>query len=763
MKLADYVGLTAPNSQHVSLMVNDEYFGVYLSIENVDIQLFESRGNPAQDLYKALSHVARFTPLLNPSEIESVYETKLSERGSLDTLLNRFAFFHYSTLGSDVAELNRIIDVEDFIKYFAVMYFLCNHDGFSKNYYLWRREDNKYSIVPWDCDATFGNEAWGSYIGYESKKSFDELIEQSVFQHIIAVPEYRDRLLEFINYIVEDGYQFMEAQLSETYDLIRHDANLDTLRSGSIESFDWEWQRLFGFIEQRRNNLQGLDWFYRYNVSDLTFSPEYVDGSDSTCIFEVRIAESPIVARVAIMDSAFAEVQLNLNDRGENGDRIAGDLIYSREIYLNDYVLPLSFGVVVTSKEDDYFSHPPAGWHRLGEKRFPLPVLRRNLSPPVLGDLIFGDPVVDAIGNFTVSLTNIGDQSVDISSCQISIGSGYKRLMLSELDPIEIAQTIYIANHLEQASYYLPNVVFITGLYFVPALGDTIFLFSPGGNILAEKIVDNIESFNESASSVVINEINYKSDDDFDTGDWVELFTQQENIDLSNWKLTDSDSDHVYTIPDNTLLDPSSFLVIARNLKKFTEVHPGSDNVIGGFGFGFSSSFDDVKLYNEKGDLIDWVSYSSNVPWPDLSNEKGTLELTNSELNNLTAENWRASGKRFPLGTPGKVNYQNGSNHDYPDIVPVNDYELISVWPNPFNDELQILFSAPEKGIALFTLYDTNGRQVAKFSKFNISAGTYEVKIELSKSPHSSLSAGSYFLRIAGLSSDSFLQIIYLP
>ncbi len=764
MKLASSIGLDVPETRHISLMVNGIYFGVYVELENIDEEFFEQRDISEQDLFKALSHVARFTPLTEPFDIKEVYEPKIIGHGSLDTLGKRLAYFHYSPPGIDLNELNRIINIDNFIKYFAIMYCICNHDGFSKNYYLWRQNDNRYSIIPWDCDATFGNEAWGSYIGFEDKKTFDELVEQSVFQHMIAVPEFRQRLLQNIDYIVHDGFQLLEEYMHETFNQIRHDAYFDTLRRGDNDSFDYEWQRLHRFISQRRIYLQDLDWFYRFNVEEFTFEPEYLGDDDSNCRFEVRLEEVPVLAQVAILESNNAEVRLSLNDYGENGDRIAGDLVYSIEFDVSDYSLPISFGVVVSTQGDEYFTHPPAGWHRLGDMRYPLPVLNHKTNPPGSGDISFGIPEVDPAGTFRIPIINNSTFLKDLSGCQFRLGSGFRRLSIPQSTIIPPGDTLYVTNHLERAEYIFPGDEHISRFYYEPNEGDTLLLTSPSANVLAESIVNKILNFSDIPSSIVINEINYQSADNYDSGDWIELFTFKKNINLSHWKLTDSDADHVFIFPPGTYMDPNSYLIIARDIDRFEQVHTEVQKVIGDYDFGFSNNFDDVKLYDERGVLVDWVAYSNEGPWQSIPAQSGgTLELINPRMPNYAAVNWHVSGWGFPFGTPGAENSLHSYDRTHSDFVPLPEYTLLSAYPNPFNGRLFFIYSAPSAGTAKFKIYDSIGRQVSTFSKPNARAGYFKADIDLSKSSVSSLSAGSYFLQIESKNSKSYKQVIYLP
>ena len=61
------------------------------------------------------------------------------------------------------------------------------------------------------------------------------------------------------------------------------------------------------------------------------------------------------------------------------------------------------------------------------------------------------------------------------------------------------------------------------------------------------------EKYTGNEPFILINEINYNSSPDFNTGDWVEIFNNQNNpIDLSGWKLKDSNDENVYIFPVGT-------------------------------------------------------------------------------------------------------------------------------------------------------------------------------------------------------------------
>ena len=63
--------------------------------------------------------------------------------------------------------------------------------------------------------------------------------------------------------------------------------------------------------------------------------------------------------------------------------------------------------------------------------------------------------------------------------------------------------------------------------------------------------------------TVVINEINYNSNEDNDSGDWIELYNPNDSpIDLLGWVITDKEFENGYTFSENTLLQGGAYLIL---------------------------------------------------------------------------------------------------------------------------------------------------------------------------------------------------------
>ena len=83
-----------------------------------------------------------------------------------------------------------------------------------------------------------------------------------------------------------------------------------------------------------------------------------------------------------------------------------------------------------------------------------------------------------------------------------------------------------------------------------------------------------------SPGSIVINEINYNSNDDYESGDWIELYNPgQMEIDISNWVMKDDNDQHSFTMPDETVINGGSYAVIVGAVSYTHLTLPTSDLV----------------------------------------------------------------------------------------------------------------------------------------------------------------------------------------
>lgn len=247
-------------------------------------------------------------------------------------------------------------------------------------------------------------------------------------------------------------------------------------------------------------------------------------------------------------------------------------------------------------------------------------------------------------------------------------------------------------------------------------------------------------------SNIVINEINYKSSDFFDTEDWVELYNPANAaVDISGWKLSGSSNGDAYQFKTGTKINAGQYLVVCRDTAKFKSVRSESINITGNIPFGLSSDGETISLKDNNGAIADEVPYKPSGSWPVAANGLGsTLALVNPQADNSKPENWRASKD---AGTPGCINdvYFTGVKKI---STYASEFILCRNYPNPFNPATTIQYSIPSgmngrQDNVTLKVYDALGKEVTVLVNQPQQPGFYEVTFNASN-----FASGIYFYRL---------------
>ena len=261
--------------------------------------------------------------------------------------------------------------------------------------------------------------------------------------------------------------------------------------------------------------------------------------------------------------------------------------------------------------------------------------------------------------------------------------------------------------------------------------------------------------------NVVINEINYNSETNFDTEDWIELYNKCENpIDISNWVFKDGDDNHIFEIPAGTIINKDCYIVLCSDTSKFSLFYPLVKNRIGNFDFGLNSNGEKVRLFDKNRNIADSLTYDCNPPWPVDADGKGkTLSLENPNFDNSLPQSWLPSKSN---GTPGKINdvFTYIKKNEVP--AKSTNFILNQNFPNPFNPITKIEYSVPSNGTSQgvfvqLKIYDVLGNEVVTLVNGEKPAGTYEVEFNAS-----GLAGGIYFYRLENPLGSKSKKMIFL-
>ncbi len=165
------------------------------------------------------------------------------------------------------------------------------------------------------------------------------------------------------------------------------------------------------------------------------------------------------------------------------------------------------------------------------------------------------------------------------------------------------------------------------------------------------------------ASSVIITEIMYHPPVGFAPGttniidgddyEFLELFNAGTNaIDLNGAAFIDGIS-YQFVLP--TILNPGEFLVLVKELPRFTERYPWAvSSVNGEYGGKLSNGGETVTLVDASSNLLYSVTYNDSSSWPQLADGDGTaLQIVDVNGDPDSPANWCDSDLLY--GSPGAV------------------------------------------------------------------------------------------------------------
>ncbi len=743
MTLFQEMEYPAPTTQFISYIVNGQYFGVHVSVEQVDEFFLERNDRQASTLYKAERNGASMTPLVRYEDYFSSWEKRIGNPLDYTDIQLLFNKFMYWTNEDFLTLIGTEVDIDNILNYFAIEFFIVSYDCFTKNFFLYYNPDlNVYELFPWDNDAILGNEFRGNYHPeYASFYHNAPISNHILFQRLMENETWRDIFWNKIEHIRNTGVSFLNTQIDTTYARIRNDVYLDTNKICENHEFDAEIIRLHDFLEARQSFLEGFRYFERKTLYDMYCSSTNPTADNPRVQFNATVLEPQNISvrlirnlNFDVWGDHFTTSYLPLYDDGNHGDYLAGDLIYGNSIDINgssDEIIPYYF----KASGYDYPANGGFYLNYINTNTFAL--LPTEAAQNLDQNLRIGD--IYNIGNdYFVELCNLDSNSLNLSYHHLQAGPYFQHFILPEHTVLAPNDTLIVTTNEIMSSAIFNHHGSLGNFYFNIDLEDSIKVLAPDLSPVITKVCDEFTPFTASSPPIIINEINYNSSDEFETGDWVELYNPNNfPIELSSWIFKDEDDTHTFIIPEATIIESEGYLVLCGNESFFRTLFPEVENWVSEFDFGLSGWGELVRLYSETGLLVDSVRYDDHAPWPSAADGEGsTLQLIDVEMDNSIAESWGAS---HIYGSPGSENI-GFLNIEGQQIL---GFKLMPNYPNPFNASTVIPYSIQHSGIVRIDIFDISGRSVQNLVSANQSPGEYKIFFDAT-----GLSSGVYLCRV---------------
>ena len=280
-EMLDDIDAVSSETTYIALSINDEYFGLYLAVEEIDENFLEKNyGNFDGQLYKPegtgadLAYISDdpkdYTGIVPQDDDRETDENFIELVKTIDQII-------VNNGETDQYNLSNILNMDSFLKYLAFSTATVHMDtyqsGMNHNYYLYFNTDTeKFEWISWDLNMIFNGFPRSNLTDEEATQFLiDEPVigqmanyplVEAVFTNESYVEKYHEYLEEIITgYLSDDSFQ---ETVLESYEMIEPYASTDPSAFYSIDQvkesiFDYNTSSneisLLEFIELRIDNI----------------------------------------------------------------------------------------------------------------------------------------------------------------------------------------------------------------------------------------------------------------------------------------------------------------------------------------------------------------------------------------------------------------------------------------------------------------------------------------------------------------------------
>ena len=262
MDLTREAGGLAPRMGHAVLYLNGAYHGLYILAERVDEHFLARHGmSPEGNLYKAESHYANWALHEDPLSGFAKKNNRAGRSGDLGDFFSALNAAALTTRSYD-SEVRPRLHITEWEAWNRVHTFAMNNDTFTKNYYLYHdpgappgSAKDRFRIIMWDADATWGNKWDGTPLSTDPRDWFGT---PNHFAHrYFAVSGYATRYLQDYRAALGKSLhpEALSSRLAPTARSIRAEAHRDLNHWSRSVDYDAEIARLHGVFRERHQAM----------------------------------------------------------------------------------------------------------------------------------------------------------------------------------------------------------------------------------------------------------------------------------------------------------------------------------------------------------------------------------------------------------------------------------------------------------------------------------------------------------------------------
>lgn len=233
-------------SEVIFLKINNEDKGLFLLTEKIDEDFFQRRNKKVFELVKTVFD-AKFT-FMDKNNPEATFEKKIPDDNNFSNLSEFIHLIDTIDITKNTNSLEKLLDVDNYIKYHALTSIMNNTDGLANNFYFYKERGNSpYVIIPWDFDKSFNLQFKVGVVG-----------NNHIIKKILENENYRKRYNDIVMLIVEK--YFTEENLfpiiDSCFQKFKKFYNRDPFLYNEQESFETRVRLLKDFIISQREIIK---------------------------------------------------------------------------------------------------------------------------------------------------------------------------------------------------------------------------------------------------------------------------------------------------------------------------------------------------------------------------------------------------------------------------------------------------------------------------------------------------------------------------
>jgi hypothetical protein len=293
--LYNKIGMKASRASYAAVYINGKYYGLYISVEHVDNEFIKKNFSDfSGNLWKCLYPADLVYIGLNPD----VYKFSSGGRRAYDLITNEdqddysklarlIDIINRTPSGSFPDSLEKVLDVADVLKYFAINILVGGWDDYwslKNNYYLYHSPvEDKFHWLPYDYDNTFGIDwfsiDWTSANPYNFPKVASG--PRPLAEKLIANASYRNLYTHFIEFYREKVFKLnnWESRIDSIKNLIYSYAAADSFRTLDYGFTIYDFNQSYNASPYSNQHVKnGLKQFINFRYNSLPAQLNYVNS-----------------------------------------------------------------------------------------------------------------------------------------------------------------------------------------------------------------------------------------------------------------------------------------------------------------------------------------------------------------------------------------------------------------------------------------------------------------------------------------------------